>query len=205
MFKMAFLTAAILIGAGLATTASADDPPAGFLGQPLAEVLKSGFFNWFNLVETATKPNADGGRTVSYKPSGPRFHQLTTVAATVDSSGVVRRIDLVLLRSFIDSPKDMPFASDIAKSFLGDAPPAPDASELKTLTAEIEYRPQSSGTVIVGPGYKKPDLPETSSAGYETYAGARPSYRQMLGHSELAMTNEKSSDGDALRIAFTEK
>ncbi|MFI5020740.1 MAG: hypothetical protein ACHQRJ_03665 [Alphaproteobacteria bacterium] len=199
------LAAAMLVGIAIATSARASGPDEGFLGRPLAQVLQSGFFNWFHLVETGSVAAAGGGRVISYKPDGSRFQRLTTLEITVDSAGTVGRMELWLLRSFIDNPGDAPFARDIAKSFLNDAPPAGDAEALATLAAEVEYRLSSSETVIVGPGYRKPELPSEPSPGYQTYSGARASHTQELRRSKLEMANEHGPDGDALRLALITK
>ena len=198
------LVAVMLVGIAFTTSAWASDPNEGFLGRPLAEVLQSGFFSWFHLVETGSAAAA-GGRVISYKPSGARFHQVVTLEVTVDAAGTVGRMDLWLLRSFIDNPGDAPFARDIAKSFLNDAPPVGDAAALATLAAEVEYRLSSSETVIVGPGYRKPELPSEPTPGYRTYSGASASHLQELGHSKLEMANEHGPDGDALRLALITK
>jgi len=199
------LVAAVLVGVAMLTSARASGPDEGFLGRPLAEALQSGFFNWFHLLETGSAAAAGGGRIISYKPSGARFHQLVTLEVTVDAAGTVGRMDLWLLRSFIDNPGDAPFARDITKSFLNDAPPADDAAALATLAGEVEYRLSSSETVIVGPGYRKPELPSEPSPGYRTYSGAGASHLQELGHSKLEMANERGPDGDALRLALIAK
>ncbi len=199
------LAAAMLVGIAMATSAEASEPNEGFLGRPLAEVLHSAFFNWFHLVETGSVAAAGGGRIISYKPSGARFQKLTALEVTVDTAGTVGRMDLWLLRSFVDNSRDAPFARDIAKSFLNDAPPAGDAAALATLAAEVEYRLSSSETVIVGPSYRKPELPAEPSPGYRTYSGARASHMQELRHSKLELANEHRPDGDALRLTLIAK
>ena len=199
------LVATMLVGFVVAASTQASDQGEGFLGRPLSEVVQSGFFNWFHLVETQSAVGAGGGRAISYKPSGERFRQLTTLELTVDAAGNVGRMDLWLLRSFIDSPGDGPFARDIAKSFLHDAPPAGDAAALATLAAEVEFRFSASETVLVGPGYRKPELPSEPSAGYQTYSGVRPSHGQELGHGRFEMANEHGPDGDALRLTLVAK
>ncbi len=187
----------------LAGGAAAADPAAGFLGRPLAEVEHSGFFGWFHLVESG-RADASGGLTVvRYQPSGARFHSLATLEATIDAGGTVRRADLLLLRSFIDSAGDGPFARDIAKSFLGNAPPPTDAGALALLASEVEHRLTSSETVITGPGYAKPNLPREPSEGYKTYAGAHKTYRQALVHATLEMVNEEGADGAELRMTLS--
>jgi hypothetical protein len=199
----AFLSILATLVAG--ATAGAADPSAGFIGSPLAETAKSDFFTWFHLEKTDETAGAAGSHVLDFRPSAPRFHQLTAVEITVDSSGVVRRMDLVLRRAFIDNPGDAPFARDIAKSFLRAAPPALASEQLKTLADEVEYRISSSERILVGPGYRKPPLPDIPSAGYETYQGTRPSYQQTLDHCALTMTNTRGEDGGVLRIELIAK
>ncbi|MFI4987570.1 MAG: hypothetical protein ACHQF3_09020 [Alphaproteobacteria bacterium] len=195
------LIAVLLACLGLAGAAAAAETSAGFLHRPLADVEQSSFFTWFHLEESARSAAADGQQVVRYKPSGPRFHSLVTLAITVDGAGFVERLDLLLLRAFIDSPGNGPFARDIAKSFLADAPPATDADGLATLASEVEHRASGSAAVLVGPGYRKPELPSEPSDGYKTFAGARESYSQTLSRSALEMKNEAGPDGEALHMA----
>ena len=202
MARTLMLVAAMLAGAALVTGARGQEPQPGFLGRPLAEARESGFFVWFHLTETASAVDAKGGRLVSYKPSGPRFHDLTTLQVAVDGRDNVQRMDLWLLRAFIESGGNAPFARDIAKSFLAAAPPADDASALASLAAEIEHRLGPSERVIVGPGYVKPELPPEPSQGYACYAGTREAYRQDLAHSRLEMRNEAGPDGLGLRLSL---
>ncbi len=186
------------IGARVATAAA---PAGGFLNHPLAEVEKSGFFNWFNLAETARAPAGGGLTKIVFRPTGPKFHDLALVEVTVDSKSSIVRIDLVLKRSFIENPGNGIFARDIAKSFILDAPP-PD-SYLQTLADEIRYNATSSHPIIVGPGFKRPKLPEPPTAGYQTFIGRRKVERKKFADWVFEIQNERGAAGsDALRISF---
>ena len=202
MGRILMLALLFFVGAAAVSGARADEPAGGFLARPLADALSSGFFSWFHLAEVGKSVDAQGRRVISYKPSGPRFHGLTTLEVTLDAGDKVQRMDLWLLRSFIDSGGDGPFARDIAKSFLHDAPAPADAATLAELAGEIEYRLSSGERVITGPGYRKPELPAEPSGGYEAYRGARASYETMLAHCRLEMRNEPGPDGAALRLAL---
>lgn len=185
-----------LIGVGAASTLT----DAGFLGQPLSAVEKSEFFNWFHLAEVASRANAEGGSTVSYRPSGPRFHQQAAVEVKVDKSGVVQSMDLVLLRSFIESRPNGPFARDIAASFLRDTLPEAAAAQITTFGAELQFRGESSQLVLMGPSSSRPDLPDTPTPAYETYRGTRPRYEKNFSGIAWIMMNEHGPNGEVLRM-----
>ena len=203
MRRLLCLLVAVSALAAPAPRAMAVDPLQGFLGRPLAAATESGFFKWFSLAEVASAAGADGGRMLSYRPSGPRFHRLVLVELTLSAGGDIRRMDLVLLRSFIASLADAPFARDIAKSFLHAVPGAADEAALLPIANEIEYRrAPAEGTVIVGPGYHPPPLPKTPSVAYETYIGRNQDFAATLRRARLEMRNAPATDGKVLRIAF---
>jgi hypothetical protein len=187
--------------------AASPTPVGGFLYQPLAEVEKSGFFNWFNLAETARAPAGANLTRIDFRPTGPKFHNLALVQVTTDSKSSIVRIDLVLKRSFIESAGNGIFARDIAKSFVLDAPPqAKDDAYLRTLADEIQYKATSSHPVIVGPNFKPPALPEPPSAGYQTFTGKRKAERMKFENCIFETRNERDAAGDnALRISFAQR
>src|SRR3989441_7170643 len=85
----------------------------GDLGERLEQARKTEFFRWFHLEETGR-----AGRVVQFKPSGEKFRPLVTLNVTLDPSGRMVGVELVLSRAFIDSGREGTFARDIAKSFL---------------------------------------------------------------------------------------
>jgi hypothetical protein len=184
--------------------ATAAATTGGFLNHPLAEVEKSGFFNWFNLAETARAPAGANLTRIDFRPTGAKFHNLALVQVTIDSKSSIVRIDLMLKRSFIESPGNGIFARDIAKSFVLDAPPqAEDQSYLRTLADEIQYKATSSHPIIVGPNFKAPNLPEPPSVAYQTFTGARKEERKKFENCVFEIANERDAAGDdALRISF---
>jgi hypothetical protein len=188
---------------GIGAHASAGEPRGGFLSQPLAEVQKDAFFTWFHLAETRRAPIAGGGQKIDFQPTGDKFHDLTRVIVSVNSAMAIERIDLVLKRSFIASPTDGIFASDIAKSFIGGAPPSDNSEKLSSLANEIQYRAKSSRPVFVGPGYSPPALPEPPSGAYEVFIGKRRSYAKKLSHCVFGIENESLEGSDQLRIHFS--
>jgi hypothetical protein len=189
-FRRRIATAAVLAG--------------GLLNHPLAEVEKSGFFNWFNLAETARQPVGADLMKIDFRPTGPKFHDFALAQVTVDSNSSMVRFDLVLKRSFINSPGDGIFARDIAKSFILDAPPqAEDESYLQTLADEIQYKATSSHAVIVGPNFKPPKLPEPPTAAYLTFIGRQKTEQKKFTHCIFEIRNERDASGDdGLRISF---
>ncbi len=182
-------------------SAAGGELEGGFLNQPLAEVQKTGFFTWFHLGETRREAGANGVQKVVFQPTGEKFHDLAIVTVTINSESTIQRIELVLKRSFISGGNGV-FAADIAKSFLHDAPPRDDASQLTVLADEIQYRARGSQTVIVGPGYKTPELPNPPTRAYQTYSGERASDSRKLAHCKFEIVNEHPAGGDQLRMSF---
>ena len=173
----------------------------GFLNQPLAEVQKTGFFTWFHLGETRREAGSGGLQKIVFQPTGDKFHDLAIVTITINSQSLIQRVELALKRTFISGGNGV-FAADIAKSFIQDAPPRDDAGALSTLADEIQYRARSSQTVIVGPGYKPPRLPDPPTREYQTYAGDRASASKKLAHCKFEIINEHPPGGDQLRMSF---
>lgn len=171
--------------------------PPGFLGRPLSEVLQSGFFRWFNLEKTGERSAPGGAQVISYRPSGERFHNLALVEATVQPGPAhsILRIDLVLARSFIDSPSDGIFATDIASSFLRDAAPASEAA--KKLAEEIQAGASTTRPMLV---YRQPAPPPPArpGPGLLVYRGKRRAYSAKGNGTVMAIENSRL----ALRISL---
>jgi hypothetical protein len=197
----------LLGGLGLATVVAAQPPVGGFLGQPLETAKQSAFFGWFHLAQVGSIPAGDGAQVLTFKPTGDKFHELTTVEVTLNPDGTVRRMDLILSRSFIDDPNDGVFARDIAKSFLHDAPSTDDAAAMANLSDEIQYRFTPRTPVLMGPGAHTPDLSAVPSDGYLAFAGERKSYSRNLAHSVVTIENASRNNGgqraDTLRIGLS--
>jgi hypothetical protein len=174
----------------------------GFLSQPLAEIQKDSFFTWFHLGETGRQPVASGGEQIVFQPTGEKFHALAIVTVVVNSQMAVQQMDLALKRSFISGGNGI-FAADIAKSFLHGAPPHTDAEQMTTLANEVQAGASSSQTVIVGPGYQRPTVPDTPTASYEVYNGRRKSTSRTLTYCNFRIANEPSPAGDQVRMTFS--
>jgi hypothetical protein len=178
-------------------------PIGDFLNHPLAAAEQNGFFRWFHLAETRREPAVNGDQKIVYQPTGEKFHDLAMVIVTVNGNAMIQRIELVLKRSFIASPRDGIFASDIGKSFVLACLPEDAPEELRTLANEIAHRARSSQPVIVGPGYSSPKLPERFSRAYEVYAGVRPLHATKLPHYRFEIGNRRAADSEELSISFT--
>jgi hypothetical protein len=162
-------------------------PVGGLLGESLEGVNKTDLFTWFHLTETSRVRAGRGRSVVKFKPSGSKFHDLVTVEVSLNQSGRVVGISLLLERSFVEDDRDGVFARDIAKSLLrtvgGDKPP----EELKSLADEIEFA--HDYPLIVGPGYRPPPPKPAPSPGFLTYLGRRGTYTQSFPGFALALEN----------------
>ena len=190
---------------GFGARALALEPTGGLLNRPFAEIQKSQFVTWFQFAETHREPVAGGGEKIDFQPTGDKFHDLALIAVTVNPAMVIQRMDLVLKRSFIASPANGIFASDLAKSFVRGVPSSDDSEAMGTLADEIQYRAKSSQTVLIGPGYSPPALPDPPTASYQTYLGQRRTNSKKLSHCLFSIENEQQAGIDQLRINFTAK
>lgn len=174
----------------------------GFLGEPIAQVERSGFFGWFSLEKTAERPGAGGTRIITFQPSGAKFHDLARVEATLGRDQRIVEIDLVLARSFVESSSDGIFANDIAKSFLRAAVPDSDAGAVADLADEIEASATTDRPLLEGP-HAPVTRPTEPSPGFLVFLGRRDSYQLTLSTASLALGNFDSARGRELRISFT--
>jgi hypothetical protein len=183
--------------------AAAAGPMGDFLNHPLPQAERSAFFRWFHLAETRRESSSNSDQKIVYQPTGEKFHDLAMVIVTVNGNAMIRRIELVLKRSFIASPHDGIFASDIGKSFVLASLPEDVPEELRTLANEIAHRAHTWQPIIVGPGYRSPKLSERFSKAYEVYAGVRPSHATKLAHCRFEIGNQRTTDSAELSISFT--
>jgi len=186
-----------LLGAG---QTNAENRTA-LLGNELKVAQQTFFFGWFHLEQVGTRPTA-GGRIVTYRPSGERFHDLAALEVEVDGKGAICKMDLVLRRAFVSSPTDGPFAADIVSSFVGNALTESDVRELATFIDEMRYRGQFSN-VLVGPTDQAPSLPKTPTPAYDAYSGKRASFAETLGSATLVIKNEHLPSGDLVRVSVS--
>ena len=151
----------------------------GSFGGNLEQTKKTEFFSWFHLQQTDSK-SQNGKQVVSFKPSGPKFHHLVTVNITTAAGEGLQAVELVLCRSFIDSPREGVFARDIAKSFLLTGLAAPRDPAITDLINEIQYQDTSGALVLRHKAVKTPKLPASPTPGYRTYLGRQPGYEHRV-------------------------
>jgi len=178
--KLLSLVPAVAALAPLSVAAAA---PFGRFGGTLNDAKQTHFFTWFHMEQTAEENG-----TLTFQPSGPRFHDLVKLKVRT-ASGEIRGMTLTIRRSFIDG-RDSAFARDITKSFLesgahGDSPMTPD---LESLLNEIWNSPNGS-TVIRADG-PRPTLPERPSAAYRVFAGREEAWSGRLGNAKVDMRND---------------
>jgi hypothetical protein len=176
-------------------------PNFGNFGKNPEEAKKTEFFRWFHLEQTGIA-SQDGGRVISFKPSGPNFHQLVTVKVTTAAGEVLRGMELILNRSFIDDPREGLFARDIAKSFLLAGLAAPRDREITDLINEIQYRGASTRPVLRHESLKRPPLPEKPTPGYLAYLGQEPHYEHLIPGFLLRLENKKLGEVSVLVISI---
>jgi len=184
------------------SVADAPGPGQGLLGMRLPAAENTDFFTFFRLAETARESDAAGREVAVFKPTGGAFRKLVTVRVTVGTRDEITEVGLELARSFIDSPTNRQFASDIAKSMLESSPPFGDVAALRSLAAEIQQRQRpgkESVDIVLG---HPPPLPAKISPGYLAYAGTRDSYEQKLAKTILKMDGVDEGGERWLRIRF---
>jgi len=164
----------------------------------LTVALKTDFFEFFNLTEEARKKDSENQTVISFKPSGMDFRDLVTVRVFLGKGEKIVRMELLLARSFIDDPGKSIFASDIAKSFLSDAPPVADQGTIKDLVDVISSNTRP--TDKLNPAEKSKEDSVRSPTGYLTYLGKAPDFTKQLLSSTVQLTNIRINGKDWLRI-----
>jgi hypothetical protein len=177
-------------------------PNFGNFGKNPEDAKKTEFFRWFHLEQTEAASQQDGGRVISFKPSAPKFHHLVTVKVTTAAGEVLRGMELVVHRSFINDPQDGIFARDIAKSFLLAGLAAPRDRETTDLINEIQYRNVSSMPILRHESVKEPKLPEKPTPGYLTYSGQQPSFEHPVPGFLLRLENKKLGEVPVLVVSI---
>jgi len=171
----------------------------GNLGETLEQAKQTDFFRFFHLEQSQVSKN-EGSTVTAFKPSGEKFRPLVTIRVTTDGAGRILALEMAMVRSFIDDPRDGIFARDIAKSFLQAGLPAPRDSETTDLISEIEFQATSTMTIIKRAA-NEPKPPEKPTPGYLTYLGKQPSYEHRLRDYLLRLVNE--TEGGAAVLVFS--
>jgi hypothetical protein len=186
------------------TAAKTKERKAGHEEAPLpshkfADVVKDGFFTFFNLKEVSSKNTSKPtGRVVLFK-SGGQFRPLTGLSVTVSAEGLVTGRSLTLMRSFIDDGSNSLFARDFAKSHLIDSV---DLDEQRLISHLVNEIWDQSKTEVPIPGARRPEakIPVLMSPGYVVFLGRGPAFDLILRRNKLSLRNEDLADGKALII-----
>ncbi|MBV9491701.1 MAG: hypothetical protein JO069_18570 [Verrucomicrobia bacterium] len=165
-------------------------PPSrgGLLGMELANAQNNtDFFRFFHL-EPVGSAESNGEYTITtFRPSGPRFHDLVRLQVETDADNRIVRLTLEVDRSFIANPSTGVFAADLVKSFLFAAGTAADSEALRSLGNEIQFR--KVGRQIVIHRDASPQLPSSPSDGYLAYQGQLQRWTSSTSHLSVTLSN----------------
>jgi hypothetical protein len=156
----------LLAGLGLGRQNEAAAEVTGLIGLRLSEAqTASDLFTFFHFAPVGPEEL----RVTTFKPTGEAFRPLVTLKVTTGDGGIIRSLQLLVARSFIDDPKQCIYAADLAKSFLLDA--AAPSDGVSSLAREINARSmaRSGGTILTT--QPLPDISAPPSPAYRTYAG----------------------------------
>jgi hypothetical protein len=168
----------------------------GKLGTTLEQAQKTDFFQFFNMEKTGETKQGDK-KTVTFQPSGAKFHDLAKVNMMLDSKGNIVGAELVLQRSFVDSSADGIFARDIAKSFLRDSVNSDDLSKVDGLAREIDQLTGSGTTVILHKDTVQQAPSGPPSDGYRVYLGQKNMFDLALPHGQTLRLENKAGENNA--------
>ena len=171
----------------------------GLLSTTIETAQKSGFFTWFAFVRTTDHAASGLGGTITFRPSGPKFHDLVEMQWTLDPALRISAMELVLSRAFIDDAREGIYARDISKSFLRAATPDADRTALGELANEFEF--SHSFPVVVAASEERPQLPAQPSPGFEVFLGLRERVEQSLSTCTLMLEQTGEGADRWLRIS----
>jgi hypothetical protein len=143
----------------------------GLVGSKLSIVQKtSDLFLFFNFAPIGEE-KLSGATITSFKPTGEAFKALVTLVATTDDRGTIRKLQLTVVRSFIDDPKKCIYAADLVKSFLSSAAATSEDDPVGSLAREISARSMAKSTLTMLTARELPKASGAPTAAYQTYAG----------------------------------
>ena len=142
----------------------------GSMGTTLETARADGFFQWFHLEETERRVE-EPGEVARFRPSGEKFRELCYLDVLMAPSGRLVRMELVVLRRFIDGRESL-FAQDLIKSFLQATLPLACQHVLTDFMREIDL-PSRGG----------------STEGFLVFRGSRASWETITGWSRLILAN----------------
>lgn len=155
----------------------------GLLGSTEADLDQTDFFSFFHL-RASGQPVQQGRYTIKNYGTTGKFEAFLQVKVTYDLQGKAVRMQEFVVREFIDSEANRPFANDVMKSFVHDATPKKDRAVLSGLSDEIQYYNMAKGPTIIMHddairGKEKLIHGEVEpSAGYKVVLGKSPSFTQ---------------------------
>lgn len=143
----------------------------GLVGSKLSVVQKtSDLFLFFNFAPIGEEKFPD--RTVtSFKPTGEAFKALVTLVVTTDDRDTIKKLQLTVVRSFIDDTKKCIYSADLVKSFLASAAATSEDDPVGSLAREINARSMAKSTVTMLTARALPKASGAPSAAYQTYVG----------------------------------
>ena len=150
----------------------------GSMGRSLATAKQTEFFQWFHMEETERRPE-EPGTLVRFRPSGEKFHELCYLDSLSAAGAELVRMELVVLRTFIDGT-DRLFAQDLVKSFLIGVLPDACKQILQDFMREI--------TTPAGDGI---------TPGFQVFRGRQKDWSTQTGWSRLSFANLPLPEGPA--------
>lgn len=166
----------------------------GHFGASMDEAKTTEFFTFFHLVETGRESHG-GYETVRFQPSGPKFHDLVTLAVET-AGGHIQAATLHLSRTFIDGPEEV-FARDIAASFLNSVLSNEGVFGKQDPIAQIRNDYRGKRTVIVN-GDADRTVPQPLTAEYLVFLGQSVQESASLKHMDLSLMSTNAGGGQLL-------
>ena len=185
---------------GASASGAPEFEPGGLIGAKLADVqARHDFFTFFHFAPLSTEKLPDATQLTAFKPTGEAFRALVTLNATTDQRGLITRLQLTVLRSFIEDPRQCIYAADLVKSFLLAAVPTAQGDTVHSLAIEINARSMARSSMPMITTQPLPQVPEFPSAAYQTYVARERSgvVRYQSGKWQVQLRND-TADGNAV-------
>jgi hypothetical protein len=142
----------------------------GSMGTTLETARENGFFQWFHLGEIERRVE-EPGEVARFRPAGEKFRELCYLDVLMAPGGRLVRMELVVLRRFIEGRESL-FAQDLIKSFLQASLPMACQHVLTDFMREIDLPGQGGST-----------------EGFLVFRRSRRSWETMTGWSRLILAN----------------
>ena len=159
-----------------------------------SEERRRHFFSWFNLEADGEPKHAGGISCMSFRPSGPAFHELVRLDVMLREGEQIIGSTLWVDRTFIQGMQSS-FARDIVASFLGWALTDEDVEARNALIANIADMRATNEPVIMRADALPPKPSADRTGGYAVFAGRRELATVVLGVADLTLQNVSSDDG----------